>query len=119
VDSLSWRWIALMLLAPLPVGALLAAPLWRRTEMILGNIVGAAVIFGTAVALVMREGVELDRVTAGCLESGVVCWPEPSAFARYAIYAFIALFEVIVLFALSLIVEARMRNRRYAPEWRS
>ena len=46
------------------------------------------------------------------------CWPVPSAFTRFAIYASVALLEVIVLFSLSMVVEKRMRNRDYAPEWR-
>jgi hypothetical protein len=42
----------------------------------------------------------------------------PSAFARYAIYAFIGLLEVIVLFSVSLTVERKIRRRGYDPEWR-
>jgi hypothetical protein len=34
------------------------------------------------------------------------------------VYAFIGLFEVFGIFVWSLSVEARVRNRRYAPEWR-
>ena len=48
----------------------------------------------------------------------MTCWPNPSAFSRYAIYAFIALFEVMALFSLSLKVENKIRRRGYAPEWR-
>ena len=40
------------------------------------------------------------------------------AFTRFAIYAFIALFEVMGLFMLSLRVETKLRRRGYAPEWR-
>ena len=51
--------------------------------------------------------------------SGSTCLPRlPSAFVRYAIYAAIALLEVVILFTWSLRVEQRMRNRHYAPEWR-
>ena len=53
-----------------------------------------------------------------CLDAGVVCFPEPSAFMRYAIYAGIGLIEVFALFTFSLKVEERIRNRAYAPEWR-
>ena len=53
-----------------------------------------------------------------CLDAGYACWPEPSAFTRYAIYAFIGLFEVFAVFMWSLRVERRIRNRDYAPEWR-
>jgi len=42
----------------------------------------------------------------------------PSAFTRFAIYAFIGLTEVIALFSLSIVVEDRARRRHYAPEWR-
>jgi len=116
--GLNWSWIAVMALAPLPVAVLVATPVWRRSEMILGNIAGAAVIFGTGLVLIMREHAELDIVVQGCLDRGVTCWPEPDAFTRYAIFAAIAFAEVIALFAFSLRVEARQRNRGYAPEWR-
>jgi hypothetical protein len=48
----------------------------------------------------------------------VPCFPQPDAFTRFAVYAFIALFEVIVLFMYSLRVERKLRDRGYAPEWR-
>lgn len=107
-----------MLMAPPVVSLIVAFPFWRKGGMIFGNIVGMAVIFGTAFALIMREYVELDRATQACLDAGDVCFPEPGAFTRFAIYAFIGLFEVFALFALSLRVEKRIRDRDYAPEWR-
>jgi len=118
LNELSWFWIALMLTVPPLMGVLVAFPIWRTREIILGNLAGTALIFGAAFALISREYVELDRLTRMCLDSGFVCWPEPSAFMRYAIYAFIALIEVFALFTLSLRVERRIRNRDYAPEWR-
>ena len=118
MSELSWSWIALMLTVP-PLAALLVAlPLWRRKETILGNATGTFVIFGAAIALIVRESIALDSVTQGCLDAGFVCWPEPSAFARYAIYAVIGLLEVFGLFTFSLDVEKRIRNRGVAPEWR-
>ena len=118
MHELSWFWIALALTAPPLIGGLVALPLWLKGEPIFGNLAGTAVIFGAALVLILRERVELDRLAQRCLDQGFVCWPEPSAFTRYAIYAFIALFEVIVLFSLSLRVEAKIRRRGYAPEWR-
>ena len=118
VRELSWFWIALMLTVPPLVGALVAFALWRTGQMILGNIAGTLVIFGTSIALILRESVELERLTQACLDAGLVCWPEPSAFMRYAIYAVIGLIEVFALFTFSLKVEERIRNRAYAPEWR-
>ena len=118
MNELSWFWIALALTVPPLVGGLVALPLWLKSEPIFGNLAGTAVIFGAAIGFILRERVELDRLAQACLDRGFVCWPEPSAFARYAIYAFIALFEVIVLFSVSLKVETKVRRRGYAPEWR-
>lgn len=116
--GLNWIWIAIMATAPFVVGLLLAYPLWRRSEAILGNILGTAVIFAAAFGMIWREHLQLDRIVQQCLDEGITCWPEPSAFTRFAIYAFIGLFEVFALFMISLRVEEAMRRRDYAPEWR-
>lgn len=97
---------------------MVAYPFWRMGQPIVGNIVGTGVIFSAAIALIMREHFELDLVVQRCLDAGTVCWPDPSAFARFSIYAFIGLFEVIALFSLSVRMETRLRRRGYAPEWR-
>ena len=117
MDGLSWSWIAMELTA-VPLALVLAYPLWRKDQFILGNIAGSALIFAAGIALILREHVELERVVQDCLDAATVCWPQPSAFTRYAIYAWIALLEVFGLFSLSLRVERRMRARDYAPEWR-
>ena len=106
-----------MATAPPVVGLLVAYPCWKKRQPILGNLAGTAVIFGSALALILRESAELDGISRRCLDAGYYCFPSPSAFSRYAIYAFIALFEVIALFSVSLKVEARLRRRGYAPEW--
>ena len=117
--ELSWGWIAGLMLVPLPIGMLVATPVWRRREMILGNIAGSVVIFGSAFALIFRESAELDRLRQQCFDAGgVVCWPTPGAFTRYAIYAGIGLVEVLLLFIVSLSVERRIREQDYAAEWR-
>ncbi len=118
MTTLSWGWIALMVTAPGVGGLLLAYTCWRKGEYILGNLAGAAVILCAAFALIFRESAEIDRVTRACLDAGYTCWPVPSAFVRYAIYAAIGFIEVIALFFVSLTVEQRIRNRHYAPEWR-
>ena len=119
MSDLSWPWIILMMVAPLPAAVLSATPMWRRRETILGNIAGTMIIFATAFALIFRESAALDALRQACFDAGmVVCWPTPSAFARYAIYASIGLVEVVSLFVLSLTVERRLRERDYAPEWR-
>lgn len=118
MNSLNWFWISLMLTAPPATGLALAFPLWRKSQVIFGNIVGTAVIFVSAFAMIFREYAEIDIIVQRCLDAGTVCWPQPSAFTRFAIYAFIGLIEVFALFGLSLKVEERRRDRDYAPEWR-
>jgi hypothetical protein len=118
VDRLSWLWIALMCAVPLPLAVAVAAIGWRSSQMILGNIAGAAVIFGAALLSIFREYAVLDRLTQECIDAGTTCWPQPTAFMRYAIYGAIGLLEVVALFLFSLRIERRMRERRYAPEWR-
>ena len=117
MNQLSWFWIALELTV-VPLAALLVASgFWRSRQMTFGSIVGSAVLFAAAIGLILREYAELDYLTQQCLAAGTVCWPEPSAFTRFAIYAFIALIEVFALFTLSLIIEERLRRRNYAREW--
>ena len=118
MTHLNWNWITLELTAPPIVAFLAALPFWRKGGMIFGNIAGTAIIFGTAFALMMREYVEIDRMVRDCLDTGQVCFPVPGAFTRFAIYAFIGLAEVFVLFTLSLRAEKKRRDQDYAPEWR-
>ena len=119
MTGLNWVWIAVALTAPTLAGILVAIPLWRMGQPIFGNLAGTVVIFGAAIALIMREDVELVRLTQACVDEGFVsCSPVPTAFTRFTIYACIGLLEVIALFSLSLWVEEKIRRRSYAPEWR-
>jgi hypothetical protein len=118
VTGLSWNWIALMGSVPLVVGLVVAYPFWRRTEAIFGNILGTGVIFSAAFAMIWREHLQIDQIVQQCLDAGTTCFPQPAAFTRFAIYCFIALAEVCIVFMLSLRVEERIRRRDYAPEWR-
>ena len=118
MTHLNWNWITLELTVPPIVAFIAAFPFWRKGGMIFGNIAGTAIIFGTAFALIMREYVEIDRMVQACLDAGEFCWPVPSEFTRFAIYAFIGLAEVFALFSLSLFFEKKLRDRDYAPEWR-
>ena len=118
MNGLSWNWIAFeATVAPL-VGFLVALPLWLKQQPIFGNIAGTVVIFGTAFSLILREHLQLDAMVRKCIDEGVPCFPQPDAFTRFAVYAFIGLFEVILLFLYSLRVERKLRNRGYDPQWR-
>ena len=57
-------------------------------------------------------------LTRQCIDAGYYCFPSPTSFSRYAIYAFLALFEVFALFTISLSVEEKIRRSGYDPEWR-
>lgn len=118
MQGLNWFWISSLLFAAPLVAILGAIPFWRKVEMIMGNIVGTVIIGAWSIALIFREYVEVDRVVQACIEEGKTCWPVPSAETRFAIYACLGLLEIIVVFAISLTVERRMRNREYAVEWR-
>lgn len=44
-----------------------AYPVWLKSQPILGNLAGSAVIFGTALGLIMREHVDLERLAQACI----------------------------------------------------
>lgn len=116
--TLNWTWIGLELTVTPLVALILAWPFWRKNEVIVGNIVATAVIFVTGFGLIWGEYVVIDRIVNACLDAGTTCWPQPSAFTRFAVYGSIALVEVFGIFSLSLWVEERRRSREYDPEWR-
>jgi hypothetical protein len=118
VNGLSWYWIGIGAALPPIVALLVAFPFWWKDQPIFGNLAGTAVLFGAAFALIMREHFFIEHAVGDCLDGGLPCFPHPAAFTRYAVYAFVALFQVIVLFMLSLRVEGKRRRRGYAPEWR-
>lgn len=117
-DHLSWAWIVLSAILPLILGVLVAFPFWRKAQPIFGNLVATAVIFTWGIAMIMREHVQLDRLIQACADEDALCWPHPDPFTRFAIYASIALVEVIAIFWVSLRVEEKLRRRGYDPEWR-
>jgi hypothetical protein len=119
MDHVNWFWIGFSLILPPLVGGLVALPFWLKDQAIFGNIFGTVIIFGAAFALIMREHIELDSLIKACLDSGKdVCEPTPAPFMRFAIYASIALVQVIAVFSLSLKVDEKVRRRGYSPEWR-
>ena len=117
-NALNWFWIGVMATAPLDGAFLVAFPIWRLKQTILGNLAGAGVIFAAAIALIFRESIELKQIAQACIDAQTTCWPNPPEFTRDVIYASIGLIEVFVLFLTSLRVEQRLRHRYYAPEWR-
>lgn len=116
--ELAWFWIVIAATVPMLFGLAAAWPIWMTGQPILGNLAGSIIIFGAAIGFIMREHNELDRLVQACIDAGTTCWPTPSAFTRFALYAFIALADVIALFTISVSVDGHRRRRGYAPEWR-
>jgi hypothetical protein len=114
----SWFWIGIALTVPPLIALGIAAPLWLKFDPIIGNALGAGTIFIGAIALISREYVEIQRMTNRCLEAGVICSFTPEPFTRFGIYGLIGLAEACALFALSVVVEERIRRRSFAPQWR-
>jgi hypothetical protein len=120
MDALNWPRIAIMVVVVFPVGLLVAFALWRKHQGLLGNLAGMGVIFGTAIIFILKESTELDALINSCIDSGATnCFPAGNSFTRYALYAFIALAEIIIMFLVGIRVEKRMRDRSFSPEWRS
>ena len=115
---MSWYWIAIALTVPLLAALVIAVPCWLKFDPIVGNALGAGVIFVGAIALIAREYVEIERATARCLQAGIICSFSPEPFTRFAIYGLIGLLQASAVFALGLKVEEYRRQRSYAPEWR-
>ena len=69
MQGLNWGWIGFEAGA-LPLLAILVAyPFWRNASFIFGNIVGSMLICSAAIALILREFVEVDRVVQACIEN--------------------------------------------------
>ena len=100
----------MMAIVPPLSGVLLGYPFWKRSQPILGNLAGSVVIFGSALVLILRESVELDRLTRQCIDAGYYCIPPPPGYSSYAIYRLLALFEVVALFTLSLPSREKVRS---------
>ena len=115
---MSWFWIAVAVTGPTVLALVVAAPLWLKFDPIIGNALGAGIVFVGAIALISREYVEIQRMTNHCMETGTICSFSPEPFTRFAIYGLIGLAEACALFAVSVVVEERIRRRSFAPEWR-
>ena len=120
---MDWRWVVLALTVPTLVGILVAFPVWRwGKNPTIGAILGAVPIFVATVALIGREFIEIQRFYQQCralLDRHIVCRDLlPDDFTRFAIYCFIGMVEVFLLFYMSASVEGRKREAEFALPWR-
>jgi hypothetical protein len=117
------RWVAVGLTVPTLVGMLTAFPVWRwGKNPTIGAILGAPPIFIATVALIGREFIEIQRFYRQChalLERHMVCHDlSPDDFTRFAIYCFIGMLQVFLLFYMSAVVEGRRREGEFDEPWR-
>jgi hypothetical protein len=116
---MNWVRVGLAATIPLVVAIVAAAPLWRRRQWLLGTIAGAGLVFLAALPIAFTEYAELVRLDFECRESGLNCSRRyPSDFTRGAIFAMLAMAQVMILFVIGGRVEERARRKGYDERWR-
>jgi hypothetical protein len=60
----------------------------------------------------------IQKILLKCVAAGRPCTVHAAPFARFAVYGFIGMLDVMALFVLSLWIEEKRRKRLLAPEWR-
>jgi|SRR5579862_1941624 len=116
---MNWTRVAIALTVPTIVAIAIAWPFWIKNKAIVGNVIGAIVIFMTAILLANAERVDIERLQVKCVAEGRYCPTDvPALFRRMVVYALIAFVEVAVLFMISLRIEERRRRSQFDPEWR-
>ena len=121
--AMDWRWVGAALTIPTLLGMLMAYPVWRwGKNPTIGAILGAFPIFIATVALIGREFIEIQRFYRQChalLDRHIVCRDlSPDDFTRFAIYCFIGMVQVFLLFYMSTVVDGRKRESEFAEAWR-
>jgi hypothetical protein len=115
---MNWFWILAALLIPMAVAVVLALPFWLNDAPLAGNVIGIGLIAIAAIASIVREQSDIQKALLKCAAAGKPCIVQPAPFTRFAVYGCLAMFDVAVLFVLSLWIEERRRRRLLAPEWR-
>jgi hypothetical protein len=117
--TVNWSRIALASVTPLALAVPIAWAFWRRTQFIIGNAVGAGILFMSAVLFAGSEYVEFLRYRLHCEATNAICPPShPSDFMRLSAYAVVGFVHVMALFVLSGVIEDRVRRREYDTNWR-
>jgi hypothetical protein len=118
-DTISVPWLAFAAVMPMPVALGVAWPFWRRvTRDPVGTLAGCSVVLGFAVAMVGREMIHLQGLTAQCVSLEIACSYHPEPFTRFFMYISIAMVQVFALFVIGWQIENRLRQGEVAPEWR-
>ena len=114
---MSWGWITLSAVLPLPFAIGVARLVWRR-DLMTGNVAGSAVILAATVFFMGHEYMAIQQTVASCGGLIATCNGGPDPFTRMAPYAFTGFVDVIVIYVLGLRFDTKIQNSTYAPEWR-
>jgi hypothetical protein len=116
---MNWSRIALASIVPLAPAVPIAWLCWRRKQFIIGNAVGAGILFMSAVLFAGADYVDFLRYRLWCKATQAMCAPShPSDFMKLSAYAVVGFVHVMALFLLSAAIEDRARRRDYDAKWR-
>jgi hypothetical protein len=108
----SWLRIAGAVIIPVAVVLPTAHFLWKRQEAIVGNAVGALVLFLGFLVFGGSEYVDAMAYRKWCQTMNQPCpISSPSDFVRMMMFGMVTMAQIMGLFVLSDIYEARRRRR--------
>jgi phosphotransferase system glucose/maltose/N-acetylglucosamine-specific IIC component len=104
---------------PVFLALLVAWGFWRKRQVIIGNAVGAGILFMSAVLFAGADYVEFLRYRLGCQAAHLGCpLSHPSDFIKLSAYAVVGFVHVMALFLLSSMIEDRIERRDHDASWR-
>jgi hypothetical protein len=115
MHGVSWTAAAFALIAPTALGLLVAWPFWWRRQEVIGNAVGAGVLFAVIIFLIGADFVTQQRENARCAAGLVHCVSRVNAHMPFLLYAFFGIVDACALFWISLIVEERRAPKSWLP----
>ena len=110
--SVNWGRMVLALVVPFLIGTIVAIPLWRKTDAVVGSAVGAALNFVLSMLFFAREFIEIASFGLACEMAKIPCRVVLGEFTRGAIYAAISFVNAAGIFSLGLVVSERRRARQ-------
>ena len=105
--ALNWLRIGLSVVIPTFIGLAVARVFWGRRDTMMGNVIGAGVIFTLILLFFAGEYIEITNFQIKCVEAVTPCKLQLGAFNRYVIYGFAGFVDVAIIFALGLSFEER------------
>jgi hypothetical protein len=119
IRGINWWLLGAAAVLPPVVAAPASLFFWRKGWTLFGNATGLSVIFVACLCFGCMEYVEAVRYRYGCEAAALPCPPShPSDFVRLSLFAYLAMFQAMLLFIVSATVERRLKQRETEPMWR-